>query len=208
MENINKIRNYGIEYSTVMAVNKLNHRYVKEYLEITMNVEATHASLIPVMPSGRALSNRIYIDAQNYLEVLKIADHFSKIHSYPISLWCTPYAPLIVNSRFIRSSFCRTSSVVDISPSGDLLLCDVMDISITSIKNRKLTEALEEYQRDERVKVLINPPKLPSPCNSCPLRNLCRGGCFARASIIYGDVNAGDPLCPRVVKYYNEKQSL
>ncbi|MFB6471202.1 MAG: SPASM domain-containing protein [Vulcanisaeta sp. AZ3] len=37
-----------------------------------------------------------------------------------------------------------------------------------------------------------------SPCNGCPLVDLCNAGCPARAFRAYGRVNNPDPNCPLV----------
>ena len=126
------------------------------------------------------------------------AKRFAEENKFPISLWCTPFAPLLTKSNYIGYYSCRIYDIVDIDPSGRLLACDVTGIPITSLKNKSLIEALREYQKHPIIKSITNPPKLPKQCLKCELLNYCRGGCYARALFERGDLNAGDPLCPLI----------
>ena len=208
LRNVEKLRKYGIDFGTVMAISKINYKYVKEYLELALKLGATYPSLIPVMPSGKAMSNGIYIESDEYVKAIETAVKFIEQVGYPISLWCTPFAPLVSNSRYIYSSFCRTLDITDIDPSGNILACDIIDYIVTNIRDRSLAKALEDYINNEVIKEITEPPKLPEPCLKCPLKTFCRSGCFARAFSIYGDFNAGDPLCPKIHRYRQSINNL
>ena len=209
IKNVEKLRAYGIDFGTIMAVNKINYKYVKDYLELALKLGTSNPSLIPVMSSGKAMNNDIYIESEEYIEAIKMAEEFVEEIGYRLSLWCTPFAPLISSSKYIYSSFCRTLDITDIDPSGNILACDIVDVVITNIRDKSLAKALEDYANSEIIREITEPSKLSEPCSKCSLRTLCRGGCFARAFLIYGDFNAGDPLCPRVHRYEKDiKRSL
>ena len=194
---VDKLRAHGIPFSIVMAVNRLNYGYVGELVDLAVKLGAEELALIPVMPSGKALSNRLYIGREEYLEALKIADEKADELGYNISLWCTPFAPLIVKSKYITYYYCRTYDVVDIDPAGRLLACDVIDLAISSTRPHGFKKAWKLYVEDETVKELVSPRKLPASCSNCTLRQVCKSGCFARSYIVHGELNAGDPLCPK-----------
>ena len=194
------LKEHGVEISTVMAINKLNYKYIEDYFKIAMNLEVDRIAVIPVMPSGRALTNKIYVDAWEYLHAVKTLDKLSDMYGYPSSLWCTPFAPLIVKSRHIASYFCRTYSVQDIDPAGRLLACDVIDLAFSNIRDKKFIEALREYQENKTIKEIVSPSRIPKPCLTCPLKEQCRSGCFARSLIVFNGLNEGDPLCPRIAE--------
>lgn len=201
IENVRKLRIYGIDFGTIMAINKINYKYVRDYLELSLKLGTNNPSLIPVMSSGKAMNNGIYIESDEYIKAIKIAEEFIEERGCRLSLWCTPFAPLISSSKYIYSSFCRTLDITDIDPSGNVLACDIIDIVITNVRNKSLAKALEDYANSKIIREITNPSKLPEPCSKCSLKTLCRGGCFARAFLIYGDFNAGDSLCPRVHRY-------
>lgn len=198
IKGVNTLRAHGIPFSIVMAVNRLNYGFVGEVVDLAVKLGAERLALIPVMPSGKALSNELYVRREEYLRALKIADEKADELGYNISLWCTPFAPLVIRSKYISYYYCRTYDVVDIDPSGRLLACDVIDLAISSIKLNGFKKAWETYINNNIIRELVNPKKLPGNCSNCSLRQICKGGCFARSYLAYRKLNAGDPLCPRV----------
>jgi len=202
---VEKLKRYGVEFSTVMAVSRLNYEAADAAIETAYRLGAVEAALIPVMPVGRALETKVYIGYREYSVAVEKAAAKAEELGLPLSLWCTPFAPMLTRRRVYWWS-CRLSSTVDISPEGKLLLCDVLDISLSDVRNKSFREALEEYSRHPLLRAVENPPKLPPPCNTCPLRDTCRGGCYARALILHGDLNAGDPLCPLVARYREKRR--
>jgi radical SAM protein with 4Fe4S-binding SPASM domain len=200
IKGIKILEKYGVEYSTIMAVSKINYNYVKDYLMITLSLKANRAILIPVMPSGRALTSKIWIDANDYEFAVKQAKDVASKYSYPVSLWCTPFAPIITNSNYIFSSFCRGSGSIDIDSYGRILACDIIDLVVSEVRNKRFLEALKDYYSSKIIKDIVKPKNLPKECLSCPLKEYCRGGCYSRSLIVNGKLNAGDPLCPRIGK--------
>ncbi len=190
------LKTEGIGFSTIMAINKLNYKEAGKYVELASSEGAITANLIPTMPSGRA-DERIVPRANEIVSVIKSVSEIAASLKYHVNLWCTPFSPLVSRSPYVRGWGCRTLSVVDIDPSGRILLCDVLDFVLGDIRKGGLLRALEEYQSSPLLNAVVN-PELKSPCITCPLRNLCRGGCFARAYLILKDLKAPDPLCPRV----------
>ena len=196
MEFIEQIKIRGIDFALVVAVNNINYKYVDYIIDLGVKLDANHVAIIPVMPSGRALENKMFVTRSNYIDAIKIVDKKSREQGYPVALWCTPFAPLITRSRYIHSYFCRTYSVLDIDPAGNMLLCDIIDFRIGSIRNTDFRKAWQKYVEDPLVKTVVEPPNPPQPCRKCQLLPLCKGGCFARSYLVFGDFNKGDPLCP------------
>ncbi|ABM80128.1 radical SAM/SPASM domain-containing protein [Hyperthermus butylicus] len=194
------LREAGVEYSSVMAVSRLNYRHAAEAVEAAYRLGAVEAALIPVMPVGRAREARVYVGIEEYRVAVKAAAARAEELGLPLSLWCTPFAPLLTRRRVYYWS-CRLSPTIDIDPAGRLLLCDVLDIVVADASRQGLRKAVEEYERHPLVKLVENPPRLPEPCQRCMLRGSCRGGCYARALLLRGDLNAGDPLCPLIVAW-------
>ncbi len=186
----------GVWFSTVMAVCKLNFRNAGNYVRFASNIGADCACLIPVMPSGRA-SKDLVLNPVEVVRVLKEVEYVAEELGYHASLWCTPFAGVLISSPYVHHSNCRTWHNIDLDPAGNALLCDVLDIKITSVAGRKLEEAVKEYEEHPLVRKVSQPVR-QEPCSSCPLRNRCMGGCYARAWLIEGSLEKPDPLCPRV----------
>ncbi len=195
------LREAGANYSLVMAVSRLNWRYTPDFVELAVKLGADRPILIPVMPSGRALENQVYIDAWSYMKAVVAAARKAAELGIRLQLWCSPFAHLILPPElreYVTISFCRDAPVIDIDPEGNVLLCDVIDVKLGSVRGKSLREVVEEVENHPLVREILEPRGLPRVCSTCPYGSLCRGGCFARAYALRGGLNAGDPLCPRV----------
>ena len=116
---------------------------------------------------------------------------------FPASFWCTPFLHLVSGSRCVSASPCRNLPELNISPNGDVLLCDILDDVLANVRDDGVLAAWRKQEEHPVVRALAQ-PELREPCTSCPIRKECLGGCFARAQLMAGDIYAPDPLCPRV----------
>jgi radical SAM protein with 4Fe4S-binding SPASM domain len=190
------LRQAGAAYRTVMALGTDNYHEVGEYLTLAHKLGAEAACLIPVMPSGRAGRESTPTAAQ-VAGALQAAGGRSQELGLPLQLWCLPFAPLVMSSDRVSAYPCRGSLSMDIDPAGRILLCDVLDVEVSALRGRGLVGAWREQCRSPVVRRLAS-PKLAPVCADCPLAHQCRGGCYARARLLSGDLYAPDPLCPRV----------
>lgn len=184
--------------SIVATVNKINYGKISEVVDLAASIDAEELALLPVMPSGRALETKIYILPEEYAEALNTAINRAHEYGLKLSAWCTPWAPLL--NKNIGHWFCRNMTGMDIDPSGDVLLCDILDFRITNVRDKTITEAFREFRNNNIVQRIINPDNLPAVCRTCEILWDCRGGCFARAYRLRGSFNSGDPLCIKVNK--------
>lgn len=186
----------GIRFSAVFAVGRANYREAPAFVGLVRELGAAGACLIPVMPAGRATAELV-LGTPEMVEVLEGVEGSAEELGFPVSLWCVPFAGLVTRSPRVRFFACRSAGAeMDIAPNGEVLLCDVLDLSLGNVRGG-LIPAWEKQQKSEVVRALARPPR-SGPCISCPERNRCRGGCFARAFLATGDLYAPDPLCPRV----------
>lgn len=183
-------------FSIVSTVNKINYVRVHEVVDYAVGVDAEELALLPVMPSGKALESRVYINAEEYFWAINNVWERAQEYGLRVSAWCTPWAPLL--KKDIGFWFCREMSGMDIDPSGDVLLCDILDFKITNVREKNIINAFGEFRNHELVKKVANPPQLPRVCKTCPISWGCRGGCYARSYALSNDLNSGDPLCPRI----------
>lgn len=193
---VKNMNSSGVKFRTVMALSKLNYQEVGSYVALAKDFGAQGACLIPVMPAGRARWEDL-LDPRDMAAILQELDSVAERLCFPCNLWCTPFARLITKSKFISAGFCRASTEIELDPQGNVPLCDILDIVVSSVTGREFLEAWQEQEKHPLVKSLTN-PKLNEPCQTCPIGNKCRGGCFARAQLIAGSIYAPDPLCPRV----------
>lgn len=189
-----ELHKHGVKFATIMCVNRKNLFEIKKYIDLADKIGASGTCFIPLIPSGKASRKEILSpwEMMNFLE--KIEKIASKIH-FPISLWCIPFAGLIVKSAYIFP--CRNyEEEIDIDPSGNVLLCDVLDIKLSNVKDG-IEKGWREQKENPLARSLFN-PSLSEPCNNCELKNECRGGCYARALFLSHNIYNPDPLCPKV----------
>lgn len=182
-----------------IAITELNWKYVRETVTFALALGAYSISIIPSMPTGAAFKNRVYISTNHYKEALLQAAEIAEELKIPISVWCTPFLGAVVNSPYLYYGNCRRWDVIDITPSGRVVLCDVLNIEVAKIDSGLKNAYLEMINSPIYNKAVY--PKLKSPCTSCTLSSKCTGGCYARAYIKNGQLESPDPLCPKVASF-------
>jgi radical SAM protein with 4Fe4S-binding SPASM domain len=82
---------------------------------------------------------------------------------------------------------------MDLTPSGNVVTCDVLGEAVANIFEDGVVGAWKKLMSSGIMRSLNKPPP---ECMRCPVANVCRGGCYARAKLLRGRYNAKDPLCP------------
>ncbi len=191
------LKRAGVHVVTVMAVSEVNSSEVRDYLTLCSRLGIEEPAMIPVMNQGRARVEGLAVKPATYLKaVLEASRVAEELGLAGVWLWCTPFAQILGRPN-LTNTYCRILDIVDVGPSGELLLCDISGVKVADVR-KGFARALEEYENSPLVREVVAPPRLPEPCRNCPISELCRGGCFARSIMEYGEPNRGDPLCPRI----------
>ncbi len=198
LRGIEVLKRHVGQVAAVFTVSPLNWRRAGETIDLLASLGIEAAAVLPAMPSGRARETGAFIGPREYLSALLEAGRRAGELGVRLSAWCTPWAPLVRGLERVGSWFCRGARGVDLDPAGGVLLCDVLDFRLSSARGAGLREAVRKARGHPLSRLVARPPRLPEACAQCPLSPLCRGGCYARAYLLRGDLNAGDPLCPRV----------
>ncbi|RLI26897.1 MAG: radical SAM protein [Candidatus Hecatellales archaeon] len=201
MKSLSLLKAEGVDCLLTMAISNHNYREAGSFVRLACSLGAS-AAVIPTMPSGRALENRSYVDSPSFLKALHLVDEASKELGYPVSIWCAPFAGLVVSSPWVDWVSCRLSPSMDLAPNGDILLCDVLDLVLSNVRVKGMRDAWLEAASHPLSRE-ISEPKLGEPCLSCRLKPTCMGGCYARAYLAEGSLSRPDPLCPMVSRVKN-----
>jgi len=190
------LRSYGVEFSTIMTVTALNYGQGRKHVLLSEAVGAWEAVFLPLIPAGRAGSNRALMPKpEQVVSCKRRAEEAVEEIGYRASVWCAPFVADFVRSRRIYVYPC-SDGVMDISPQGELLFCDTLDLKASNVRVG-VKKAWEEFLSFRQELLSGRDMALVEPCASCPIRPLCDGGCLARAYLVAGDIRAPDPLCPR-----------
>jgi radical SAM protein with 4Fe4S-binding SPASM domain len=198
------LRETGNSFHVNISIGPLNWKYTAEIIEKAIDFGASSISLIPVMPTGNALKNKSYADPLSYNKAIELASKKAEELGITVSLWCTPYAGSLTSSKNIKYSDCRSWQVIDITPSGRLVLCDVLNITIGNIVETGLRKAWLRQNQNPLYKRVIT-SELSEPCLKCLVSNECKGGCYARSYLLKGTFKGPDPLCPLTKLNYSKE---
>ncbi|MCS7385387.1 MAG: radical SAM protein [archaeon GB-1867-005] len=183
----------GVKFSTIMTITPENYLEAGKFVELSAEVKASHASLIPMIPSGAAAKREL--KSHQLLMAFRQAEEKADELGFPISFWCSPYLKWIKKSKYIYIGGCPDNAI-DIDPEGNTLLCDVLQIKINNALKLGLKRAIKEYMSHPISQMFKNPSALKGKCKNCQYKEKCGGGCRARAYLKSGDFFSSDPLCP------------
>ncbi len=195
MKFIQYLKNYGVKFGTSMAVSKLNVDRVSHYIDTVVKLDPDTICLIPVMPSGNALKNKIYLNTEDVKYMIDLIDEKVNEYSINVRIWCLPCVRAYTSNSRIIGGLCKQWDVIDITPSGRLVICDILNIELSRWTPGNLENCIEDFKSS---RMYIEARSVPEECRSCRFVNSCMGGCFARAYIKYGSFLKKDPLCPLV----------
>jgi len=203
LKGIHALIKAGILPHINIAITELNWKQVRETITFSLALGAYSVSIIPSMPTGAALKNKVYVSPSHYREAILQAAEIAEELRTPISVWCTPFLEAITNSPYLFYGNCRKWDVIDITPSGRIVLCDILNIEVAKIDSELKNAYLEMLNNPLYNRVVY--PQLKPPCTSCSLSSKCTGGCYARAYIVNGELNSPDPLCPKTASFYKPR---
>lgn len=198
MRSISILKEEGVSLTPIFSISRLNFHEAGDFVHLAEGLGASSAVLLPVMPFGRAESRDFNADSYSCTKAILLAEEAAEELGFRITLWCIPFASLLVKSKYVSWDSCKSERIMDIGPSGEILICDTLDITVSSIRNKSLREAwLELNSNSLFTEIMSN-----NPCPDCPVSNVCKGGCYARSYKKYGSFNNPDPLCPRILEKY------
>jgi len=189
IEGIKVLKKRNISVHTSFTITKHNYFDIAGYVELAADLNVDYISCIPVIPSTKR-AREAMPDYHQVREALISFEEKAFELSVDASVWCAPFAKLYLRG-YVHVGTCPTLTMVDISPSGDLLLCDTLDIIVGNFLEENFEELKEKYLRyvDD---ILAS---IPSKCKSCNVNYVCKGGCFARRYLLKKE-NFPDVLCP------------
>lgn len=195
MKTLEIIRRNNVEFATVMTITSKNYNETRSFIELSEELGATHAAIIPLIPAGAArLRKELNPSPIQVWKAFKKAEETADERGYDVSIWCAPFAKAFIKSKHVYVGSCRYNNM-DIDPSGNVLICDVLDVTITNIR-KGVQEAWREYVENPLVLELEDPSKMKGACSNCKHLEKCSGGCRARSYLTYGTYYLPDPLCP------------
>jgi len=187
------LEQYGLKFSLLFTLSSINQAEAKKMVSFAQKIGAEALCLIPVIPSGQARKTGIWIDSSLVIKAIgEISEEAEKLNYKVVVLDC-PYLKILPLSRNLVIEPCPSFEIIDLSPAGDILMCDVLDIPLSEIRSKSLKKALKEIINHPLYQTLQERAKV---CQECPESDFCRAGCYARSYLCLGDIKQPDPFCP------------
>lgn len=195
LKGLNIVKKHGIDIHVNITISKLNYKIVDQAIREAIRHGIESISVIPAMASGRAVETKTFIGKEEFIYALDLVENIAREYGIEIAVWCAPFLVSLEKYKNLVYSNCRYWRVLDISPSGKILLCDVTGKVIADAVKNGLINAWQETSKHPLMKQIW---RKPIECIGCKYVEYCRGGCFARALLYWNKLPAPDPLCPLI----------
>ncbi len=192
---LNIVKKHNIEIHVNIPISRINYRVAGQAVEKAIELGIESISVIPAMASGRAVETNTFVGREEFLYALKQVDEVAGKYGLKIPVWCVSFLVALREFKNLVYGNCRYWKVLDLTPSGKVILCDVVGVVLADAAKEGLIKAWERVRDHPMVKRIW---EKPSECLGCKYINYCLGGCYARALIYWGKLPAPDPLCPFV----------
>lgn len=90
--------------------------------------------------------------------------------------------------------------IISVASNGDIYPCHMMHdsrVKMGNVKETPLKDILNNYKPLPKVEDMEN-------CNGCNYKNVCGGGCRARAFLVKDNFNTSDPYCTMYKSFYKD----
>ncbi len=196
VEGIRRLVDAGINVHVNITISNLNYLHIGDTVRKAYEMGASSVSVIPAMPAGRALENRVYAKRSHVEEALRQVERTVEESGVEVGVWCVPFCRSLIRSSLVYcSGTCRRWRVVDLSPSGRLLLCDVLGVGGGNAATQGFRKAYLNLLAHPLYREAVADTRPVEHCISCRLWSRCLGGCYARSLRLKGTPHGPDPLC-------------
>ncbi len=180
-------RDLGIPVSILPTLHHYNIEHIEDYIELSRKLKVS-ISFSLLTCSGELES---FIPTEENLKYLaSYLYRFMKSGAVPLQDYTSLEA---------KKSCGAGENIISVTAEGDVYPCHMMHDTDKKMGNL-LKESLESIMKRSR--------KIPSVdqihrCNTCKVKNVCGGGCKARALLMKGTWNHPDPYCEMNLNYYS-----
>ncbi len=181
-------RDLGIPVSILPTLHRCNVEHIEDYIKLSQQLRVG-ISFSLLTCSGELES---YIPTEENLDFLA---------SYLYKYMKSGVVPLQDYTTLEAKKSCGAGeNIISVTAEGDVYPCHMMHDTDKKMGNL-LTESLENILRSA-----IQIPSVDQihKCNECAVRNVCGGGCKARALLMEGTWDTPDPYCGMNLKFYSQ----
>ena len=181
-------RDLGISVSILPTLHHYNIEHIEDYIKLSQELKVSIS--FSLLTCSEELEG--YIPTEENLDYLA---------SYLYRFMKSGAVPLQDYTSLEAKKTCGAGeNIISVTAEGDVYPCHMMHDTDKKMGNL-LVEPLENIMKNAR--------KIPSvdqihKCSECKVKNVCGGGCKARALLMDGAWNNPDPYCEMNLKYYSQ----
>lgn len=181
-------RDQGLTVSILPTLHRFNIEHIEEYIKLSQELKV--AISFSLLTCSGELEG--YIPTEENLDFLA---------SYLFKFMKSGLVPLQDYSSLEAKKSCGAGeNIISVTAEGDVYPCHMMHDTDKKMGNL-LVESLDS--------ILKNAVKIPAvdqikKCNECKVKDVCGGGCRARALLMEGTWDSPDPYCGMNLKYYSQ----
>ncbi len=199
------LKEVGLRVTIGVVLLNLNADLVEDMVRLAKELGADGITFEAVAPFGRAASNRLRLDPGRAWDVIKTVSKYGSFVSLSSMRFYIPnllgayeaakkaLGPLASKYRTCPAG--RSRLVID--SNGDVYGCELFIGLRAPEGNLRRTPLREIWERGFSLLRLRRPS---GACSTCPMFDMCWGGCPARSLALTGSINNPDPLCPLASK--------
>lgn len=192
VNNLKLLSKNNIPFSIIFSISSINHQDAKNMVKIAKELGAEKINFIPIIPVGNAYRRNLSVSPETLKNTILEVSEIAEKENYHINVWCSPHLKILKLSKYVNIDECHIYDVVDLLPNGDIVICDVLNIPLSNIKEKALNTALEEIKTNPLLAELNNRQTI---CSTCIVSSDCRAGCYARAILYKNSLHEKDPYC-------------
>lgn len=191
---IKQAQKQDIDIMILTNLNKYNYKYLQDFFPLieNLNIKKWRINEIKELGNGAKNCDSLSLSKDEVKECHLQLFEFEKSNVCSIlydSIFCIYKSPSDYE-KALPGCHCGRMSLA-LRPNGDICPCVYYDIVLGNI----LKDKIESIWNESEILKEIRNKKPEGKCLKCKFYNNCRGGCFARSYLVYGDINQCDPLC-------------
>lgn len=188
---------YSLPTSAVIVVNKQNLSQINDIMEIIAAMDMRSVLVNRFLPGGNGIKNieNLQLAENDLVEMLNIVE--KSADDYGLSIFMGTPTPLCLEGlrsyKFLIKRGCMAGKGLHcaVDPAGNLRVCNH---SPKILGNCVEGDPKDIYDNSDYVKGFMDLRYAPEMCKECDKLAECKGGCREASNVLYGSLNAPDPI--------------
>lgn len=188
MKFVEQARDMNLPVSILPTLHRKNIDFISEYMKLSEQLK------VPISFSLLTCSGELK-------DFIPTEENLHNLVSFLFDFMKSGKVPMQDYSELEARKNCGAgSSIISVTAEGDIYPCHMMHDTDTCMGNILKTPLKEILKNSKQVPTVDQ----IETCSNCEVRNVCGGGCKARALLLNGGWNHPDPYCGLNEQFYRQ----